>query len=383
MRVPYWSLSSFYFFYFATLGAILPYWSLYLRHAGFSAHHIGVLNAVLVATKIISPNLLGWLADRTGRGLSLIRWSSAIAALFFAGFFYIAVGFWQFVILTIAFSAFWNATLPQFEAQTLQHLKAVPQRYSQIRLWGSVGFIVAVVGVGQILDEWGMSSLIGVIASLLVANWLVALWVPRAAAAEKTKAGQGVWSILLRSEVILFFLVYLLLQVAHGPYYVFYSVYLKQMGYSTLLTGGLWGLGVAAEIVMFMLARHFLEWFSLRSLLLWALVLSTVRWWLISQLANDLSWLVFAQLLHAATFGLAHLVAIQLLRQYFGPTHSGKGQALYSSIAFGLGSMLGSLYSGFFWDFLGPQAVYVLASLASGFAWLLAFLGVARQKRLA
>lgn len=380
MRVPYWRLSSFYFFYFATLGALLPYWSLYLRHLNFSAHQIGVLNALMVATKIVSPNLLGWLADRTGRGLSLIRWASAIAALLFLGFLLIPVDYLAYIGVTLIFSAFWNATLPQFEAQTLLHLKAQPQQYSQIRLWGSVGFIVAVVGVGQLLDDFGLSYLIEAMAGLLFANWLVALWVPRAPAAEISRQIEGVSHILLRGEVVVFFLVYLLLQVAHGPYYVFYSVYLQQHGYSTLLTGGLWGLGVVAEIVLFMVARHFLNWFSLRRLLLWSLALSTLRWWLLSNLVTELVWLVFAQLLHAATFGLAHLVAIQLLRQYFGATHSGKGQALYSSIAFGLGSMLGSLYSGFFWDNWGAQTVYLVAALASGFAWLLAFIGVARQK---
>ena len=65
MPVPYWRLSGFYFFYFATLGALLPYWSLYLKDSGCNAIEIGKLSALLVATRIIAPNLWGWFADRT------------------------------------------------------------------------------------------------------------------------------------------------------------------------------------------------------------------------------------------------------------------------------------------------------------------------------
>ncbi|MCG7946441.1 MAG: MFS transporter, partial [Candidatus Thiodiazotropha taylori] len=34
--MPYWRLSGFYFFYFASLGALLPFWGLYLQDRGYS-----------------------------------------------------------------------------------------------------------------------------------------------------------------------------------------------------------------------------------------------------------------------------------------------------------------------------------------------------------
>ena len=71
MSVPYWRLSAFYFFYFAIFGSFLPFWSLYLKQIGFDANEIGELTALLVATKIIAPNLWGWLADKTGKRLKI------------------------------------------------------------------------------------------------------------------------------------------------------------------------------------------------------------------------------------------------------------------------------------------------------------------------
>ena len=122
MSVPYWRLSGFYFFYFATLGGLLPYWSLYLKDSGFNPVEIGELSAFLVGTKIIAPNIWGWIADHTGKSLRIIRLAAFFAALLFAGFLFAHNYVW-FAWITVAFSFFWNSVVPQFEAVTLLHLK--------------------------------------------------------------------------------------------------------------------------------------------------------------------------------------------------------------------------------------------------------------------
>lgn len=378
MSVPYWRLSGFYLFYFATLGGFLPYWSLYLKDAGFDAVEIGELSALLVGTKIIAPNLWGWLADYSGRSLRIIRIASFFSAVGFSGFFFID-DYISFALITIAFSSFWNAALPQFEAATLFHLKQEPHRYSQIRLWGSVGFIVTVLGIGRLLDSQGLSVLPIVITALLTAMWLVTLTTPEAYAASRGRNAEGIFQVLRKPEVVAFFVVYMLLQIAHGPYYVFYSVFLKQYHYSGTETGFLWSLGVCAEIILFIFMRRLLRRFSLRSVLLTSIVLGIVRWLTIAWYADDIAVLFGAQLLHAATFGAAHVAAIHLVDLYFGDRHQGKGQALYSSMSFGLGGMLGSLYSGYFWDSLGPQFVYSLAAFCCCVAFVIAFVWVGRE----
>lgn len=377
MALPYWRLSSFYFFYFATLGAFLPFWSLYLKQIGFAATQIGELTAMLVATKIIAPYLWGWLADKTGRSIGLIRFMALLSLLFFSGFLLRRDYQWM-ALVTVTFSFFWNATLPQFEAATMLHLRAEPQRYSRIRLWGSVGFIAAVLGIGRLLDYFSIAYLPWIICVLLALNWLVALITPEAKVSHANKAANRLFHVLFKPELLAFFLVYLLLQVAHGPYYVFYSVYLQQHGYTTTLTGLLWALGVIAEIVVFIGMYGLIERFSLRTMLLSSLVLSTLRWLMIARGVEFLPIIVFAQLLHAASFGVAHVVAMQFIHRYFGAGHQSKGQALYSSLSFGLGGMLGSFFSGYFWDSLGGDIVFVIAALASGLALLIAFVGVGR-----
>ena len=378
MSVPYWRLSGFYFFYFATLGAFLPYWNLYLKDSGFNPAQIGELSALLAGTKIIAPNLWGWIADHTGKSLRIIRIASLFAALIFSGFLYVR-GYLGFAWVTLGFSFFWNAALPQFEAVTLFHLKTESFRYSRIRLWGSVGFIVTVLGIGRILDSQDISILPFINLALLLAIWLASLMTPEVRVPVHEKTADGIIGIIKKPEVLAFFAVYMLMQFAHAAYYVFYSIYLKQHHYTASLTGLLWALGVVAEIVLFIFMARLLKRFSLRVILLSSVWLSIVRWLLIAWGANYLGVLVFAQLLHAATFGATHAAAIHLVHNFFGHQHQGKGQALYSSFSFGLGGMAGSLFSGYYWDFMGAQFIYSMAAFFCVVAFVIAYIWVGRE----
>ncbi len=333
---------------------------------------------MLVGTKIIAPLLWGWIADHTGKSLRIIRLAAFFAAVLFAGFLYAHDYLWVAVI-TISFSFFWNAVLPQFEAVTLFHLKKEAHRYSQIRLWGSVGFIVTVLGMGLILDKLPVTTLPVAIVVLLILNWWVTLITPEVKSISHRSASLAMLQIIKKPEVLAFFVVSILLQVAHAPYYVFYSIYLKQNHYSATVTGLLWALGVLAEIVLFLYMRRLLKRYSLRAILLFSLVLATGRWLIIGWCPDYLGLLIFAQLLHAATFGGVHVVAIHLVHLYFGEQHQGKGQALYSSLGFGVGGVLGSLYSGYYWESLGSRFVYSVAALCCGLALMIAYIWVGRE----
>ena len=61
--MPYWRLAGFYFFYFAVLGALVPYWGLYLKSIGFTPVDIGSLMAVLMLSRIVAPNVWAYIAD--------------------------------------------------------------------------------------------------------------------------------------------------------------------------------------------------------------------------------------------------------------------------------------------------------------------------------
>ncbi len=372
----YLRLSGFYLFYFAILGVLLPYWGLYLRALGFDPARIGELMAIPQATKLVAPTLWGWLGDRTGRRMRVIRWACLAAALTFTGVYAAGGSYVGLALVTLLFSFFWNAALPQFEAVTLNHLGEHVHHYSRVRLWGSVGFVGAAVGLGFVARDWGVGIVPAVLLGLLAVLWLNSLLVPERPAAPVAQATPPLGRVLRQPMVIAFFAACFLNQAAHGPYYGFFSLYLETLGYSREFIGLLWGLGVTVEVGMFVFMPRLLPRFGSRRLLLVALALAALRWLLIGHFADDLPLLLFAQTLHAFSFGVFHAVSIHLIHQFFPGSLQGRGQALYSSLSFGAGNAVGSLAAGYLWEGLGPAAMFDLATVLGALGWLVAWRGL-------
>ncbi|SEQ88672.1 MFS transporter, PPP family, 3-phenylpropionic acid transporter [Azotobacter beijerinckii] len=363
--LPYWRLSGFYFFYFALLGATAPFFSLYFDHLGFSAARIGELLAIPMLMRCLAPNLWGWLGDASGRRLAIVRLGALCTlgafALIFVGQSY------AWLALVMALHAFfWHAVLPQFEVITLAHLREQSARYSQLRLWGSIGFIVAVVGLGQLFEWLGLGIFPRVIVLIMGGIVLGSFWVPNAQ--PETRTGQqeqgGFIAQLRRPGVPAFYACVALMQLSHGPYYTFLSLHLEALGYGRGLIGLLWALGVLAEILLFLAMAALLQRFSLRRLLLASFLLAALRWLLLGNLADHLAILLPVQLMHAATFGCFHVAAIHFVQRSFGARQQGQGQALYATLS-GVGGAFGALYSGYSWTSLGPAWTFALASLAA------------------
>ena len=83
--------------------------------------------------------------------------------------------------------------------------------------------------------------------------------------------------------------------------------------------------------------------------------------------------LLAAQVLHAASFGSFHAAAIGVVHKLFRGRHQARGQAIYGSLAYGLGGTFGGLASGYAWSGLGAGLTFTLAAvcalLAAGVLW--------------
>lgn len=377
--LPYWRLSSFYFFYFAVVGALTPYWGVYLKSLGYSSRDVGIITAIILATRIVAPNFWGWLADRTQQRLRIIRQGSAIACIFFAGVLINQSYPWLILVIS-CYTFFWHAVLPQFEVITLSHLGGQYQRYSQIRLWGSLGFIAAVVGLGLLFDYISVGFLPLAILSFLLLIFFSSLTFGEAAVRKSSAHSEGFLRLMCKPFMLCFLLGSFLLQFSHGPYYTFYSLYLQENhGYSSTATGLLWALGVLAEVVIFLLMPKLMHRFSVRYLLLMCFLLTALRWCLIGYCAHWLWLLLFAQLLHAVSFGVAHAASIEIVRSQFKGAHQGQGQALYSSFSYGLGGAIGALMGGLLWD-QHAHETFLVAAVAAAAAFVICYFGLHLDK---
>lgn len=346
----------------------MPYWSLYLQGQGFSYLQIATLMASIQLTKIFAPSLWGYLGDKTGQRVRLVRFGAITGSLFFAGVF-LEPGFYGLLLVMLAFTFFWNAILPLYEVITLRSLGERRDRYGKVRLWGSVGFIGAVAGVGLILEwvsiEWLPLLLLPIFAGICVSAFMV----PAERGEPEPAAPKGsLLAIVMHPAVISFFLMNFLLQISHGAYYTFFSIHLEQHGYSNVAIGLLWSLGVISEIGLFLVMHRLTRHFTVRQIVIGALALTMTRWILIAELTDVLPVLLVAQLFHAASYGALHAVSVQYVQGFFGRHHHGQGQALYSGLTFGAGGALGAWMSGFLVEGFSTSAAFWGGAVAMAIA---------------
>lgn len=373
-----------YFAFFLGLGIYLPYFSPYLVEQGFAPDTVGAMLAMVMAAKLVAPPLLGWMVDHSGRVIVWLVATSLVSAVLAVGLALLAgidAGLVGWMVLLMAFGFFWQPLLSQLDVAALRLTGPAPERYPALRAWGSIGFIVASVGLGALIDRIGLVAVPWLMAVALVALAVVLWRVPEPGVPRETGARPVSIRDRLKEPAMLgFFAGSFLINLSHGVYYAFFSVHLADLGYSATAIGLLWALGVVAEIVLFFLLPGLRNRFAPLFLMLLAIALMALRWLLIGYQADVLVWLLFAQLLHAASFGMTHAVGIWVIDHQFPGRAHARGQAILSAASYGGGAALGLYLAGLLWGRVEPDVAFAAMTLASllAFALMLAARRVVR-----
>jgi len=270
-----------------------------------------------------------------------------------------------FIVLA-AFAFCSSATMPLVEAITLGALAGQPGRYGPIRLWGSVGFIAAVLAGGAWLDIGPVQALPWALLAFALAAFAVALSLPGGGA--RAHVAPAPWR--LDGPILALLACGFCMAAAHGTLYVFFTLHLERSGYRATTIGVLWTLGVVAEIVVFLYLPQLFRRFALSTILAASFACAVVRFLVLGWLADALWLLVIAQLLHAATFGAFHAAAVSAVHRVFPEAAQARGQTLFSSVTYGAGGAVGALAAGWLWQAGGPGLAFTASALA-GLAGLL------------
>ena len=354
----------FFFAYYGYVGVFSPYASLYFADRGLSATQIGILMSLMQVMRIFGPNVWGWVADQSRRRVLVLRLTSVAAALTFCGMF-VGQSFMFFFALMVTVNLFTSAQGPISEALMLSSMRGDLTHYGRVRLWGSVGFIVLVTLSGYALDWQGIELMPWIALLMLVMVTSVTFSLHEEPATQHAQPSNSVRELLSRKSVLSFFASTFLMIAAHSSLYVYYSLYLSDMGYSKSVIGLMWSLGVIAEILFFFYQAPLFRRFGVRKLMLFSLAIAVIRFLMIGWGAQSLAILLVAQVLHAATFGVHHSASVATLQRWFAGSLQARGQALYISISYGLGGTVGGLLLSACWDTFGARWVYVLAAIMS------------------
>ena len=330
-------------------------------------------------SRIFAPNFWGWLADHTAKRTIWIKLNTVLGVLGFMAVFW-AHGFWLMLLVMAALSLFTSSTLPLSESLTLAHLATTKGHYSRIRMWGSLGFIFASVLLGFLMDGFGIKSLLWFLLAVQLGLFALTFTLKEAKVEPHHNDHFSVWKIIREPAVIALLVGCAMMVTAHGVLYNFYSIYLAEHGYSKSVIGLLWAVGVICEIVIFIQMPKIMKRFSLKTIMLTSLALAVLRFSLIGVAVDSLVWLLIAQSLHAATFGSFHAASVEVVSQFFNGRHQAKGQAIYSSVAYGVGGTIGGLAGGYALQYLGGQNTFLLAAVFPLFGFLVIAFGLKLEK---
>jgi PPP family 3-phenylpropionic acid transporter len=357
------------FAYFGYAGLMSTYGPLWYQSLGYSTLAIGVLTSLQSATRLFSPYAWGWLADHTGRREPLLRLAALGSLVASAGFF-APVGYTWVAVVTFVLFVCTAGVIPINEAVLAHRVSSGGSldigRYGRVRMWGSVGFVGAVLASGFVLQAAGVARfpllVAGLLGLLLFTAWRLP---PSTELLHSASTAIGAMSVLRRPVVAWFFAGVFLTVLAHTSLYAFYSLYLSSLGYDKGDIGLLWAIAVVVEVVWFYLQGRWVHRLSMHGWLVVAALASALRFAMIAAFGDWVVVLVVAQLLHALTFAAQHSACIAVITRHFPGRLRGRGQALYAVLGYGASGVIGGVAGGALSERFGFPAVFWAASAAA------------------
>ncbi|TYT74154.1 MFS transporter [Desulfobotulus mexicanus] len=350
-----------YFFYFLVLGVYFPYFPLYCHYAGFSENQIGMITALKTFSAILFPLAWAWLADRFNIHHNIFLLCHFLAAFLWC-FFFFTESFVMMMLIMFIYGLFHSPIIGFTEAFTVGFLGGKKSGYGNIRLWGSVGFILAVWGCGIALDFLSPVIVLWLVFSGSIAGAWLAVYTP---VKKKTAARIYKKDIirLFSGNSILFLLITFIMLMSHGVYYGFFSIHLSKAGFSGSFIGFVWAVASIAEIFVMIGSRYLFYYFSLKNLILFSFAAAVLRWCLLA-FSIDPVVIIFSQILHAVTYGIFHMTTILYMDLLVDSGVKTIGQTVLNASSYGLGLMVGYLVGGMGFAVLGSDMFLISAGMA-------------------
>ena len=321
-----------YFSIFIVIGINAPFFPLWLSSKGFTERYIAIILATSVLTKLLANPFFAGLGDKYGnRKIPMLYLSFISTIILFS--LNIFNSLYLIAFMAITSWALFAPLMPLTESLTTTAIKKYNFDYGNTRLWGSVSFIIIAFFGGIIIEKYGLKYvpiLMTIGALFLFLSIIIMPTIPSLPARKKFST----YALLKNRNFFPFLLACGAIQSSHGIYYGFSTIYWKSIGLSETVIDALWAEGVVFEIILLAYFYKFKNYTSPKIFIIIAGVMAILRWTLMAY-ADTILFIALIQILHAFTFGLTHLAAINFISEVMPVRAQAKSQALYSAISMG------------------------------------------------
>ncbi len=360
-------MAALYSLFFAYVGLYLPYFPLWLKDNGLSSTQIALVLSLPMVVRVLTSGAISAFADRTSERANVLIFllgGSAVCVCLYP----LANGYWQILFVALLMALFNHPLQPVMDSITLAGVRRFGFDYGQIRLWGSVVFVIANLFGGWVLGGFGTGAIMALMIASALAGFILSpltprLGLPPVPAAIERVQGAGAWRLLANRRFMLVTVGCGIIQATHAMVYVFGSIHWERIGFSGGVIGMFWAVGVIAEIILFQFARQAFRRFSPVFMGVIGSVAGVVRWTLMP-FDPGLWGFVLLQALHGLSFGATHLSLMHFYNDTVPEERMGSAQAVgFVCAAIAMGLMI--FVSGPLYDWLGGGGFLAMAALSA------------------
>ncbi|MDR0269303.1 MFS transporter [Paenibacillus sp.] len=355
-------LKAFNFLIYGTMVIFTSFFQLYLQDAGMNKLEIGSLMSLGPLVSLFAYPFWTIWSDRlqNTRRILLIMMTGTLLLIQFV---FHASTYNMVYLAMILFFFFQSPMFAQSNTLILGYVADKPQKFGIFRNWGSIGWAVAAVSAGLLIDRIGISRLSFLITGILIlAIGTVLLLPPRKTSSETPPIRlRGFAHFAFNRYFVSFTLLGILVSVPNVMNNTFMSLYITELGGSKTMVGLAVFLSSFLEIAVLVLFHRYLKR-SLPTLvgcLALVSVLFCIRWLLMASTAHPLE-IALIQVMHCITFGGYFYVGTQVVSQLVPPVHRASAQSLFTLTWSGISGVIGSLVGGWFYQNFGGATMYIM-----------------------
>ncbi|MGN7386457.1 MFS transporter [Sporosarcina sp. SAFN-015] len=363
-----WLSISFLTFFF-TWGIFLPYWTGWLTiEKGLTVKDASiVMGAGMIARSFSTFLVFPYLTERMSY-VRVMKWMTVLSLLL--AILYIPNSpFIALFIITVLFSAVYPIILPAVESGASVLMQKEHVHYGKSRSFGSIGYTIALLLVGAATALWTEKAILYMmIAGLAFAAIFYSRPAPAALQSmpvRKDSRNQkiGLKTLFATKGFQVVMVLAILLQGAHASYYNYGFLFLDDLDVNGFYIGIILNVAILFEILFFTKADRLLSDVRISTMFLIAAIGSTLRWVLVFLFPTAIVFIA-TQVLHAASFGIAHYAFIQYISKKLPNSQIAAAQGVYAAFAMSLSTAILTFPAGYLYE-ISPGTAFLGMTVCS------------------
>lgn len=361
------SLQGFYLLSFFGVGSLFPLLSVYLSEVEkLNGYQIGTILSIGPIITIFFQPLWGMVSDVTNSPTKVLTFTTFMAGIFGFGYYFFG-SYIMFVLTAILISVFQSAIIPVSDSISLKYTSRIKINYGNIRLFGSLGFGIAVFVMGRLSELSPSVIFYSFFVSLTLAS-ILAVRLPKEKAEHRAKLLSGVKDLFKLKKFLVFMFVTFLIFGPNLANNFYFGLFVDNLGGTYTGIGIAFLIAVLSEIPFMRVAGRGIQRFGLLPIAAIAGCVSMIRWFFYF-LEPSLALVYASAVIQGFSIGLFIPAGLQYIRD-ITPAHiTTTAVTIYSAIGNGLGNWFSTFFGGIIYDKFSIYGVYL-------FFGVMAFLGV-------